>query len=122
HFIPHMPDQTKLYEKIRSWDIFVMPTVYRPESLGVAAIEAAAMGIPVVASNFGGIPEVVIQGVSGFLVEPGSAEQIAEAISTLVRDSSLRLAMGTAGRKMVLEKYDWQHCVESLWELYHTLC
>ena len=64
------------------------------EGFGVAAIEAEAMEIPVVATRVGGVPEVVLDGETGILVGPGSSEQLAQAILTLIENPALRRQMG----------------------------
>lgn len=97
-------------------DIFVMPSIN--ESFGVAAVEAQAMGIPVVATNVGGVPEAVVHGVTGILVEPKSEQGLADAILTLIENPELRMQMGKAGRQHVLDKYDWNVNVTAMEKLY----
>ena len=101
-------------------DIFVMPTVV-PESFGVAALEALAMELPVVASNIGGIREVVKDTSTGILVEPKDVKGIARAIAKLVNGVSLRNRMGKAGRKFVEENYNWQKNAKQMEDLYMGL-
>ena len=99
-------------------DIFVMPSIFHNETFGVAAVEAQAMGIPVVATNVGGVPEAVVHGVTGILVEPKSEQQLADAILTLIENPELRMQMGKAGRQHVLDKYDWNVNVTAMEKLY----
>ena len=77
-------------------DIFVLPSLF--EGLGVAALEAMAAGKAVIASRVGGLAEVVLDGVTGFLVAPGDAEGLANAIAKLAADRSLSREMGQKGR------------------------
>ncbi|MBW2076840.1 MAG: glycosyltransferase family 4 protein [Deltaproteobacteria bacterium] len=100
----------------RSIDLFVMPS--RRESLGVSAIEASASGLPVVASRFGGIPEIVIHGQTGLLVDPEDIEGFGEAIISLAEDEDLRMEMGRRGRRIVEERFDWRSSVSRMIEIY----
>lgn len=97
-------------------DVFCAPSL--SESFGVAVIEASACETPVVVSNVGGLPEVVIDEVTGFIVEPKHVEQLAEKILILVNDQSLRKQMGAAGRKFVLENYAWEKNVDTMESIY----
>jgi glycosyltransferase involved in cell wall biosynthesis len=100
-------------------DIFVMPS--DGESFGVAALEASAAGLPVVATRVGGVPEVVLDGLTGFLVERQNVEQLAQAILRLVDQPELRREMGLAGRKLVEEKYRWEDNLQAMSNLYHQM-
>lgn len=85
-------------------DIVVVPSI-EAEPFGRVAIEAMAAGKPVIASNIGGLPEVVADGVTGLLVEPKDVEALAKAILRLVNDPSLLVEMGFQGRAIVNEKF-----------------
>jgi glycosyltransferase involved in cell wall biosynthesis len=78
-------------------DIFVLPSL--EEALGLAIIEAMAMSLPVVASKIGGIPEVVEDGTTGLLVDPGNPEELSCAMRYLLSNPELLRAMGENGRK-----------------------
>jgi glycosyltransferase involved in cell wall biosynthesis len=86
-------------------DVFVLPSVF--EGFGVAAVEAAATGLPVVASNVHGIPDVVRPGETGLLVPAKDVAALGDAIARLVADADLRRAYGEAGRAFVGRHYDW---------------
>jgi glycosyltransferase involved in cell wall biosynthesis len=103
-------------ELLRSVDIFVMPSIR--EEFGVAAVEAQAMEIPVVATRIGGVPEVVLDEETGILVEPGNSEQLAQAILTLIEDPALRRQMGKRGRRHVLANYRWEDNAAMMEKLY----
>jgi len=76
--------QDNVYEKLAAADLFLLPS--QLESFGLAALEAMACEVPVIATNVGGVPEVVTHGVDGFLVEPGDVEGAARyAIEILSR-------------------------------------
>ncbi len=87
-------------------DIAVMPSTW--EGFGVSALEASAMRLPVIASNIHGLPDVVIDGVSGVLVPPTDVDALATAIERLATDASLCATMGAAGRAFVEREYRWQ--------------
>lgn len=95
---------------MRGFDIFC--ALSRAESFGVAAVEAAACGAPVVATAVGGLPEVVADGRTGLLVPPDDVEAAARALSRLVDDVELRERMGREGRAFVEQHYDHAHCVD----------
>jgi glycosyltransferase involved in cell wall biosynthesis len=98
---------------IGRWDLSVIPSIC--ESFGVAALESSAMEVPVVASRVGGLPETVRDGQTGLLVPPSDSEALANALVELLSDEPRRREMGTAGRRMVAEEYEWQSCLER-WE------
>jgi len=78
----------------------------RREGIPVVLMEAMASGVPVVASNISGIPELVDDGKSGILVPPRDPEAIADAIERLWHNPSLREALGKEGRAKVLREFD----------------
>ncbi len=101
------------------YDIMVMPS--RSESFGVAAVEAMASGLPVIASRVGGIPEIIIDGETGLLVEPENPTALAQAIMTLVRDIKVGQKMGQAGRKYVSQKFQWDESLRLMLHIYDKL-
>lgn len=90
---------------LQSLDVFVLPSEF--EGFGVAAVEASAMALPVVASNVYGIPDVVADGVSGRLVPAHDIDRLADAIGALVADPAQRRRFGAAGHALVQDRYDW---------------
>lgn len=102
-------------------DIFVQPSVYQSESFGVAAVEAQTMEIPVIATRVGGVPEVVKDGVTGFLVDAGNIDALASKMATLAAEPALRLKLGEAGREYVLQKYDWRENAKMMEEVYREV-
>lgn len=110
------------YEEIPNilsdFDIFVMPTT-ESESFGVAAIEAQAMEVPVIASDIGGIPEAILDGETGILVEPKNVEALSEAIIKLILNNKLRKKMAKRGRKFVFKNYNIEDNVLMFENLYN---
>jgi len=96
----------------------VSVSVSESESFGVAVVEAMACGKPVVVSNVGGLPEVVEEGKTGFVVPPRNPEEIAKAIERLILNKDLREKMGQAGRERVMAIYDWNLCVDKMVGIY----
>ncbi len=77
-------------------DLFLLPSL--TESFGLAALEAMACGVPVVASDVGGLPEVVVDGETGFLAAPGDIAGMAKHVRRLLTDEDLRRRMSRAAR------------------------
>ena len=95
--------QDQVYEKLSLADLFLMPSEL--ESFGLAALEAMSCEVPVVATNVGGVPEVVENGVDGYLVEPGDVQAAAgHAIDILSRADRGR-SMGLAARANAKKKF-----------------
>lgn len=95
-------------------DIFVFPTFYELETFGLVNLEAMRSSLPVVSTNEGSIPEVVIDGKTGYIVDPQNAEQLSDRVLKLVNDEELRTEMGKAGRKIYEELYTTQAYVKRL--------
>jgi glycosyltransferase involved in cell wall biosynthesis len=91
------------------------------ESFGVAVVEASACEKPVVVSNVGGLPEVVENGVTGFVVRANNPEQAAAAIEKLILDPELCLKMGQTGRNRVSKLYNWPDNVNQMTNIYAVL-
>jgi len=89
---------------LSSMDMVVLPSL--TENMSMILLEAMAMGIPVIASDVGGIPEVVKNGVEGLLVRSGDPKPLYHGIKTLLDDPELRIRMGQLGYKKVAEKYN----------------
>ena len=97
-------------------DIFAMPSL--KEGLGVAALEAMASGLPVIASDVGGLREVVEDGRTGIIVPPANSKQIASAIQRLAESDGLRAQMGAAARARVVENYSMEKMAARTLALY----
>lgn len=101
-------------------DIAVQATQY-VEGLCAAVAEAMAAGRPVVASNVGGIPELVVAQKTGTLVAPGSVAELAAALQALVVDEKLRSQMGRAGRERIASILDQRRTVRQVEQIYQQL-
>ena len=99
-------------------DMFVFPSLR--EGLGVAAIEAAACGLPTIASRVGGLVEVVSDGESGLLIPPGNSTELANAIRRLAASTGERAAMGAAARKLALSRFTMTAMAEQTLALYRV--
>ncbi|HKP09715.1 MAG TPA: glycosyltransferase, partial [Gaiella sp.] len=91
------------------------------EGTPVTIIEALAAGRPVVATRVGGVPDVVEEGETGFLVRPRDTHALAERLEILARDPERRAAMGSAGRERTLNRYAVERLVEDMDGLYREL-
>ena len=103
---------------ISIYDIFVFPSLN--EGMGRVLVEAMALGKPVVASNVGGIPDLVTHGKTGFLVPPKNPGQLAKYIQILIEDEGKRKRLGQAGKEMALN-FKKETMVEKIAELYDEL-
>ncbi|HSK16885.1 MAG TPA: glycosyltransferase [Gaiellaceae bacterium] len=116
YFVGYQSDVAGYY---RLFDAFILPSVN--EGTPVGAIEALASGTPVVANRVGGVPDVVRDGVDGFLVEPGDVEGAAQRLADLAGDAGLRRSVGESGRERVIGRYGVQRLVDDIDRLYRSL-
>ena len=91
-------------ELLAAADLFVLSS--RSEGLPISVLEAMAAGLPVVATNVGGVSELVVDGETGFLVPPADPRALAEAVGRLLRDPHLRHRFGAAGRRRAERRFD----------------
>ena len=96
--------------------VFVCPSIYEP--FGIINLEAMACGTPVVASRVGGIPEVVVEGETGWLVEPGDPSALVQALRTALADPVRARRMGEAGRRRVEAHFSWDRIAALTMEVY----
>lgn len=99
-------------------DILVNPSLSEP--FGMTVVEAMASGTPVVATRVGGMKEILAEQEAGILVEPNDAAALADAITRLIEDPDLRRAMGAAGRRIVQDKYTWDHVADAFRQIYES--
>ncbi len=103
-------------EFLKSCDILVRPSL--TDGMPLTVLEAMACGIPTVASNVGGIPEILQDGKTGFLVEPRNVDQIVSCISKLVINVELRERMGHHARAFIEKYYSWNQIARQMSEIY----
>jgi glycosyltransferase involved in cell wall biosynthesis len=115
-FLGWQPDMPSV---MASWSIFVLPSL--DEGFGVAALEAMAAGLPVVATAVGGLRELVENEATGFLCAPGSTAELAARIRQLVEDPELRITMGAAGRRRAVERFSQTEMARKTIHLYDSL-
>ncbi len=115
----------KIREILSAATAFVCPSVYEP--LGIVNLEAMACGTAVVASDVGGIPEVVADGETGLLVhydheDPADFEsRLADAVNALVSDPGRAKRFGAAGRQRCIDEFSWAHIAEQTLEIYRKV-
>ncbi len=110
---------TGIYEFIGSHHFMVMPSL--SEAFGVAVLEAGACHRPTIASRVGGVPEVLVDGETGILVDRGEVDQLADAIIRLAENADLRNRMGDAAYRFVKEHYTWEKSLDMMTALYERL-
>jgi glycosyltransferase involved in cell wall biosynthesis len=118
HFQPPVMGAEKIM-LLRSADIFVYPSYH--EGMPMAVIEAMACGLPIIATQVGGLPDLVIPGVNGLLVPAGQTDQLAAAIGQLVDDPQLRYSMQAGSLRLAQENFDIEKLVLGLLDIYQTV-
>ncbi len=132
-WIERMLPRDQLLEVLSAADVFVCPSIYEP--FGIVNLEAMAVGLPVVASAVGGIPEVVVDGETGLLVpfeasddamgapaDPAAfGRELAARTSELFEDAATARTMGDAGRVRVEQRFSWDAIAARTAELYRRL-
>ena len=91
------------------------------EGLGVALLQAASAGVPIVASDAGGMPEAVRPGLNGLLVPPGDPRALGSAMAILLRDEQLARDMGCAGKELMRSEFSVNAMVEGNLAVYRDL-
>jgi alpha-maltose-1-phosphate synthase len=115
----------ELREILSAATVFVCPSVYEP--LGIVNLEAMACATAVVASDVGGIPEVVVDGVTGSLVHYDADDatdfqaRLAKAVNELVADTDRAKRYGEAGRQRCIEEFSWAHVAEQTLDIYRKV-
>lgn len=104
---------------LKAADLFVLPTYY--EGLPNAILEAMACGLPVISTRVGGIPEAVIDGESGILINSKDEDALRSAIEFLLNSNGLAMEMGRNGRAIIERKFSWQRNAEETVRIYEDI-
>lgn len=100
-------------------DVVVVPSL--EESFGVTAVEGSACARPIIASRVGGLPEVVLDGKTGIMIESQNVDSLVNAMEYMLENPEERVRMGLAGREFVLKHYDFQDNVTHMEQVYKAL-
>ena len=117
--VQFLGEQDFIEEILRCADLFLLPS--EQESFGLAALEAHASGVPVIATTTGGVPEVVVEGETGYLSEVGAIDEMSQRALSLLRDKELLAAFKTNARRLATEKYDSNLIIPRYEEFYRSL-
>jgi glycosyltransferase involved in cell wall biosynthesis len=123
--LPELPDMLmrdwteNVRDYYRAADVFVLPSLM--EGMSNALLEAMASGLPVIATRVGAAEEVIKDGVTGLLVEPGNSSELAEALDRLVTHSALAKSLGEAAAKDVQQRFAIQSVVDRLEATYDSI-
>lgn len=118
HFVGVRP-HSEMPTWLNAADLLVLPS--HNEGLPNVVVEALACGIPVIATNVGGIPEVVEDKKSGLLIDTGDVDSLISAIESLLQDKEKRKEMGAYGRSSIEQKFSWSRSAKALKELYDEI-
>jgi len=113
--VPH----SRVPEMLQGFDLYVAAS--RQESFGVAVLEASACGVPVVATDVGGLSEVVEQDRTGIIVPREDVGSLSSAMKSLILSAPLRRRLGQGGRASVRRRYDWDASVTRMIECYERV-
>ncbi len=118
HIQPGVTGAEKI-DTFRSADIFVYPSYH--EGMPMAVIEAMACGLPIIATEVGGLPDLIHPGLNGLLVSPGRPDQLASAIHQLITDPQMRRSMQMRSFRLAQENFDIEKLVLRLLDVYKAL-
>jgi glycogen synthase len=116
-FVGHLPDRA-LVALLSAADVVVLPSRYEP--FGIAALEAAAVGAPLVASTAGGLAELVVDGETGLSVEPGDVDGIASGVHAVLADPAAAAKRARAARSRLAREFDWTDIAEATAGVYRS--
>jgi glycosyltransferase involved in cell wall biosynthesis len=109
----------RIPELLNAFDVYVLPSIN--EGLSNSLLEAMATGLPVIASDVGGNPEVVHDGISGLLFAPGGVDQLSDHLLKLYARTRLREELGDAARRRIREEFSIESMVQTYKHLYRSL-
>jgi len=119
-FVGYIPDEDlpKFYAMS---DVFVLPNIESTEEgdvegFGIAFLEANACGIPVIGGRSGGVEDAIVDGKTGFLINPYDKKEIQAAIINILKHPTLAQSLGEHGRRRVVEQLSWKKVIKKMWE------
>jgi len=120
-FVPQI-DLKSFYQRA---SVFVLPAVTDPtgdtEGLGVVLLESMSVGVPVIVSKVGGIPDIIADGKTGLLVEEKNSLQLAETIEALLTDHELRARLVSNANRLVHSEFSWERIAKMILREYETI-
>ncbi len=116
-FFPFTREPNFVFDRI---DILTLPSLYK-EGLPNVLLEAMSMGLPVISSRMAGVPEIVFNGETGYMTEPGSVDEFAGAVIKLWSDQSAYKQMGKNARKLMEDKFDKENQFKEFLNYFHSL-
>lgn len=123
-FLDGVLDSSKVKTMLNKADLFVQPSVWNDkdgqDGIPLVLMEAMASGVPVISSNISGIPELVKEGKTGLLTQPGNVEELSRKILTLLTDKDLQSRLTAVGKKKIEEEFDVVKNVEKLIEVFSS--
>jgi len=111
--------QDRLYEEMSRCSILCLPSL--AESAPMVIAQAMAAGKPVVATRVGGVPDMVEDGVTGLLCDPGNSEQLADGLVALLKDPELRRRMGQQAHQLAEKRYRANRVAQATLEAYRSV-
>lgn len=114
-----MLDESECIEIYSGASVFVCPSIYEP--FGIINLEAMACEVPVVASAVGGIKEIVVDGKTGFLIEPSKPKLLAQKVNEILSNRKLAETLGKNGRKRVEKHFSWTTIAKQVKQLYEQI-
>ena len=120
HFVGSVSDED-LPRYYRAADFHLFPSTKRAEAFGIVAVEAAASGIPSIASSLPGVRSVVLDGETGMHVEPGDVESLRQAFMLMLEQTDLRTRLGVSARKRAEVEFGWEPLITKLEKTYESV-
>jgi glycosyltransferase involved in cell wall biosynthesis len=114
-------DHQSIHKVYQNADICLIPSICE-EAFGMPAAEAMAAGVPVIGARTGGIPEIIDDGHTGFLVPKYDSDALAAAMCRLLENDEMRLSMGRAGRERCAAQFTWDKLGQAMFEKYEGMC
>lgn len=118
-FLGHI-QHSELHNLYAMADICVVPSVWNEPS-GLVNLEAQSSGVSLIASKVGGIPEIIVDGVTGILIKSEDCRELANTLELLLKNEDLRKTFGQNARKHILSSFTWEHTAKKCSELYSRI-